>query len=244
MKARDIMTSPVITVAETAVVKDAAKQLVERRISALPVVDQGGQLVGIISEADLLHRMEIETDRQTSGWLTFLAGDDERLAAEYIKAHSLKIADVMTRNVITAKPDTSLTEIARAMDQNRIKRIPIVLNGQIVGVVSRSDLVRAIARGGIRLEIPLSDAAIREKLLAHLREQWWAHTDSVNIAINKGIIDVSGTTNSETERKALLVAAECIPGVRGVNDRLSVEKRKGTSSRSANNRTKSHGTFA
>ncbi len=211
---------------DTTFVKDAAKQLVERRISALPVVDSRGTLVGIISEADLLHRMEIETDRQSSCWLMFLAGDQERLTAEYVKAHCLRVADIMTRNVITARPDTPLTEIALAIEQNSIKRIPIVLDGHVVGIVSRADFVRAIARGGITLEIPLSDAEIRETLLSHLREQCWTHTDLLNVGINQGVIDLSGSTISESERKALRVAAESIPGVRAVNDRLVVSSGK------------------
>ncbi len=238
MRARDIMTSPVITMRQTALVKEAAKQLVEQRISALPVVDNHGRLVGIISEADLVHRMEIETDRQASGWLTFLAGDDQRLVAGYIKTHALRIADVMTRNVITAKPNTSLTQIVLAMDQNRIKRIPIVVDRHVVGIVSRADLVRAIARSRITLEFPLSDAAIRENLLSHLREQWWAHTDTVNVTVSQGVVDLSGTTDSDRERNALRVAAECIPGVRAVNDRLLVRRLNGSASSPVHSKNK------
>ena len=219
MKARDVMVSPVVTITPSCSVKELAKTLVERRISGIPVVDDQGALVGIVSEGDLLHRAEAGTERKHSWWLRMMAGDGT-LAADYAKAHARKVADVMTGKVITATPDTPLSEIAMLLENNSIKRIPIVDRGQLVGIVTRANLVQAVASAGTRLEIPLSDAKIRDKLLADLRVQPWAHTSFLNVTVNDGVVDVWGMTYSDSERKAIRVAAEATPGVRAVNDHL------------------------
>jgi CBS domain-containing protein len=219
MKARDVMVSPVITVKPSTSVRELAETLVKQRISAVPVVDDHGALVGIVSEGDLLHRAEARTERRHSWWLTGLIGD-ETLASEYIKAHSRKVADVMTRRVITAAPDAPLHEIAVLLEKNSIKRVPIIVNGQIVGIVSRANLVQALASSRKELEIPVSDTAIREKILAELKGQPWAHTALLNITVNGGVVDLWGIAQSETERKAIRVAAEGVPGVRAVNDNM------------------------
>ena len=219
MKARDVMVSPVITVKPYSSVKEVAKTFLERRISAVPVVDDQGKLVGIVSEGDLLHRSEAGTERQRPWWLLALTGDDT-LAAEYVKAHGRKVADVMTRDVVTATPDTPLHEIATLLEKNSIKRVPLVKDGQLVGIVTRANLVQAVASARKGLDIPLSDTTIRDKLLAHLNAQSWAHTSLLNVTITDGVVDLWGMTNSEIERKAIRVAAESTPGVRAVNDNL------------------------
>lgn len=222
MKASDIMVSPVITAKPNASVKDIAKLFLERGISAVPVVDDAGMLVGIVSEGDLIHRSEIGTERQRSWWLLLIA-EEQALAADYIKAHGIKVSDVMTRTVITATPDTSLHEVAMTMEKNAIKRVPIVRDGQLVGIISRANLVQAFASSGTKLEIPLSDITIRDKLLEKLKMESWAHTGLLNVTVNDGVIDLWGFSNSETERKAICVAAETTPGVRAVNDHILVE---------------------
>jgi len=221
MQARDVMVSPVITVKSSSSVREVAKTFLERRISAVPVVDDQGKLVGIISEGDLMHRSEAGTERQRSWWLLQLT-EDETLAAEYVKAHARKVADVMTRHVITAAPDTPLHEIATLLEKNSIKRVPILKDGQLVGVVSRANLVQAVASTRKELEIPLSDATIRDKLLAHLAGQAWAQTTLLNVTVSGGIVDLWGTTKSDVERKAIRVAAESTPGVCAVNDNLVI----------------------
>jgi len=223
MKASDVMASPVITVKPNASVKDVAKLFLERRISAVPVVDDQGTPVGMVSEGDLIHRSEIGTERRWSWWLLLIA-EDRTLAADYIKTHATKVADIMTRNVVTAAPDTPLHEIATMMEKHAIKRVPIVRNGQLVGIVSRANLVQAVASSGTRLEIPLSDATIRDKLMAHLKAQSWAHTGLLNATVNDGVVDLWGFSRSETERRAIRVAAETTPGVRAVNDHMVVRR--------------------
>jgi CBS domain-containing protein len=174
MKARDVMTSPVVTVKPTAFVKDVARLFLERRISAVPVVDDQEKLVGIVSEGDLVHRSEISTQRRRPWWLVLMAGD-EGSAAEYIKAHAKRVADIMTKKVIIAAPDTPLHEIAETLEKYGVKRLPIVRAGELVGIVSRANLVQAIATSGSKLDVPLSDTTIREKLLTHLNRKSWAH---------------------------------------------------------------------
>jgi CBS domain-containing protein len=219
MKARDVMVSPVLTVQPSTSVKDVAKLFLERRISAVPVVDEHEKLVGIVSEGDLLHRAEAGTQRRRPWWLLALT-NDQALAADYVKAHAHKVSDVMTTQVVTAAPETLLHEIASLLESYSIKRVPIVKDGQVVGIVSRANLIQAVASDRKRLEIQPSDTTIRDKLLAHLKTQRWAHTGLLNATVTDGVVDLWGISNSDTERKAIRVAAEALPGVRAVNDHL------------------------
>ncbi len=221
MEARDVMSAPVITILENSSIKEAAKLLVRHRISGLPVVDQKGKLVGIISEGDLVRRQEINTQPTRSWWLELLTAD-RALAADYIKTHSIKVADVMSRNLITAGPNSSVQEIATTMEKNGIKRVPIVRDGSLIGIVTRANLVQMIGSTGNKLEISPSDSQIRERLLSELRMQQWAQADLLNATVNDGVVDLWGLADSETERKAIRVAAESMPGVRAVNDRILV----------------------
>jgi CBS domain-containing protein len=221
MQARDLMVSPVVTVQPSASVKEVAKLLLEQGISAVPVVDDQGKLVGVVSEGDLLHRPEIGSERRRSWWLLGLT-DEETLAAEYVKAHAHKVADVMTRKVITAAPDASLHELATLMEANAIKRVPIVEDGRLVGIVSRANLVRALASAQPALEIELSDANIRGQLLAHLQNQAWARPWLLNIMVKNGVVDLWGVVRSDAERRAVRIAAESMDSVRAVNDNLVI----------------------
>ena len=220
MKARDIMVSPVITVKPSVSVRDVAKLFLKHKISAAPVVDDSGSLLGIISEGDLLRRAETKTERDRTWLRLFTAG--EVLAEEYMKAHARKAADVMTKRVVTATPDTPLKDVATLLERNSIKRIPIVSAGRVVGIISRSNLVQALATAPKGLEIHLSDAAIRDKLLSHLYREPWSHTSQLNVTVHDGVVDVWGICHSDAERDAVRVAAENIPGVRSVNNYLSM----------------------
>jgi CBS domain-containing protein len=221
MKARDVMVSPVITVKPYTSVQDVARLFLERRISAVPVVDDRGKIVGIVSEGDLMHRSEAGTERRRPWWLVALTAD-EMLAAEYVEAHGRKVVDVMTRKVVTASPETPLHEIAALLERNSIKRVPIIHNGELVGIVSRANLIQVVASGRKQLDIAPSDATIRDKLLAHLNSQPWAKTASLNVIVNDGVVDLWGIIDSSAERKAMRVAAESITGVRAVNDNLVI----------------------
>jgi CBS domain-containing protein len=221
MKARDVMVSPVITVTPNSSVGALAQTLLKNRISGVPVVDWQGQLVGIVSEGDLLHRSETGTEPRRSRRLRPIMGiADERLAAEYIKAHSRKVADIMVRDVLTADPETPLEEIAILMEQNSIKRVPILSKGQLVGIVSRANLIQAVASNKVGLELNEMDTAIRDRLLAHLKAQQWAHAAALNVTANGGVVHLWGVASSEIEREAIRVAAETTPGVHAVYDHM------------------------
>lgn len=221
MKARDVMVSPVHTVKPDALVTDVARLFLERRIGAAPVVDDRGTLVGIVSEGDLLHRAEIGTGRRHAWWLKLLA-DNQVFATEYVKEHARHVGDLMTRSVITAAPDTPLDVIAALLERNGIKRVPIVQDGRLVGLVSRANLIQALAASGAELAVAPSDTTMRDTLLAHLAAQPWAQTALVNVTVKDGVVDLWGLVNSDSEKQAVRVAAEATPGVRAVNDNLMV----------------------
>ncbi len=219
MEARDVMVSPVITVQPNSTVQEVARIFLERRISAVPVVDDHGQLVGIVSEGDLMHRSETGTERQHAWWLRPFIGLDA-LASEYIKAHGRKVADVMVSDVITADPETPLHEIAAMLEKNSIKRVPIVKAGRLVGIITRANLVQAMASAGKTLERRQSDENIRDQILKHLKAQPWAHTSLINVTVTDGAVDLWGMTTSKIEKEAVRVVAESIKGVRAVNNNL------------------------
>jgi len=221
MKARDVMVAPVITASPRASIKSVAETFVRHQISAVPVVDDKGKVVGIISEGDLLHRAEAGTQRRRPWWLSALIAPDT-LADEYVKAHARKVADAMTRQVVTASPETPLHELAELLEKHSIKRVPIVENGQLVGVVSRANVVQAVASAGKALDIPLSDSTIRAKILAHLKTQSWTDAALLNVTVNGGVVDLWGLVDSDSERNAIRVAAEATHGVRAVNDNMRV----------------------
>ena len=222
MKARDVMVSPVITVKPDCSVRDLARLLVERRISAVPVVNDRGQVAGIVGEGNLMHRSETDTERRHPWWLrTFMA--PSTLAAEFAKAHGRRVSDIMVRNVITADPDTPLCDIAILLEKNAIKRLPIVKNGQLVGIVTRANLVQAVASAGAALDIQPTDAAIRDGLLTNLESQPWAHTSLLNVTVRDGVVDLWGMTTSNAEKDAVRIAAETTNGVRAVNNHIVVD---------------------
>ena len=220
MLARDVMVAPVITVGVNATVREVARTLLDKRISAMPVVDGKGKLVGIVTESDLMRRAEAGTERRYSWWLEAFQGE-RALAADYEKSHAVKISDIMTREVVTAAPEMPLHDIAELLETRRIKRAPIVnRNGELVGIVSRANLLQAVATARPRLEMHLPDAAIRQKLLDHLTQQNWPRACNLNVTVSNGVVDLWGLIDSEDERKALRVAAENVPGVAQVNDHL------------------------
>ncbi len=171
MKAADVMTSKVITVGPDAQLEDVARTLLSNRISGMPVLDADGKLIGIVSEGDLMRHVESGTERHRSWWLTLLMGRDA-LAAEYVKEHARKVSDVMTRDVIAVKPDTPLGDIATVLERNGIKRVPVVQDGKVVGIVSRANLLQALAsyRAPIEGRTP-GDAAIRESVMARIEQR-------------------------------------------------------------------------
>jgi CBS domain-containing protein len=221
MLAMDVMTSEVITVDENATVPEAARLLAEHGISAVPVVDKDRRVIGMVSEGDLLHRAETGTERRRSWWLEMVSSTN-KLAGEYIKSHSGKVEDVMTRDVLSVTPETPVADIAVLLETNRIKRVPVLRDGKLVGIVSRANLVRALAMtinaAGNGAEA--DDRSIRDRLLAELKAQKWAEVSPANITVKDGVVHLWSSFLSEQEKRALVVAAENIPGVRRVEDHM------------------------
>src|SRR4051794_14625180 len=188
MKAADVMVTNVITVGPDAQVQDVAGILLANRISAVPVVDKAGKLLGIISEGDLLRRPETGTERRRSWWLESLTAT-ETLAAEFVRSHSRRVTDVMTRKVVSGKPDTPLGEIAALLEKNRIKRVPIVDGGKVVGIVSRANIVQALASEGRSPATTPDDATLRNKVIAQLKATPRVSPSLLNVIVHGGTVE-------------------------------------------------------
>lgn len=220
MRAIDIMTSDVITMDPEMTVKEAAELLVNRRISGAPVVDSAQRLVGMLSEGDLVRRPEIGTEpRRRSWWLDLLSSSGE-LAEKYIKVHGHKVKDVMTDRVISVSEATPLGEVAAILEARHIKRVPVLRDGKLVGIVSRANLVQALAstREEPAAKSEMKDQQIRARLLAELKTQTWAPAAPGNIVVQDGVVHLWGFVWAPEESQAMRVVAESIPGVKGVED--------------------------
>jgi CBS domain-containing protein len=223
MKAADVMVPTVVTVGPDASVQDVARVLLSNRISALPVVDPDGAIIGMISEGDLINRTDTETAHRKSWWLTALSSNDA-LASEYITTHSRRVSDIMTRDVITARPETPISEIAALLEKHGIKRVPIVQDNKLIGIVSRANLIQGLA--SLKAKVPQShsdDAAIRDDIMRKLRDERWSRPGLLTVTVHDGTVDLWGTVESETEKKAVGVLVEVTSGVRAINDNLIVE---------------------
>jgi CBS domain-containing protein len=220
MKAKDVMTSTVISVQPNATILQAARQMLQHHISGLPVITQSGEIVGILSEGDFLRRREIATERRHSRWLEFLMGPG-KLAVEYTHSHGSKVAEVMTTEVHTVTEDTTLEDIVELMERRRIKRVPVMRGKEVVGMVTRSNLMRAMVSLARAEQKPANDdATIRETLLAEMQKESWAPAAMVNVVVRDGIVELWGVVIDERQREALKVAAENIPGVKAVKDHM------------------------
>ncbi len=218
MKAADVMARNVVTIGPDDSVARAARLMTENDVSALPVVAADGQMVGIISEADLLRREEIGTASRTAQWVETLT-PSATLAAEFAKSHGKRVSDLMSENVIVVTEDASINEIAAILEHHRIKRVPVVRDHELVGIVSRANLIQALASAGVTAAPPSDESrSIREELLSRLKEQSWTDFSGRNVIVKDGEVHLWGLVGSEDERKALVVLAEGIPGVTKVID--------------------------
>lgn len=220
MQAKDVMSRNLVTIAADATVLQAARLMLQHHISGLPVVDASGNLVGILSEGDFLRRRETGTQRRRSRWLEFLMGPG-KIASEYTHSHGMRVSEVMTENVRTISEDTELEEIVELMERHRIKRVPVVRDGKLTGIVTRSNLMHAmVSMARTAPDKPQSDADIRDRLLAELKKQEWAPLAMTNVVVNNGVVELWGAIVDERQRAALKVAAENIAGVKAVKDHL------------------------
>lgn len=219
MNAADIMVKDVVTVGPDAPVMDIAALMLERHISGLPVVDGNGRVLGIVSEGDLIRRPEIETDRVKLGWLRLLVSDEAR-ARDFVKHHGRTAREVMTQPALSVAVDTPLAEVVRLMERHRVKRLPVVERGKLAGLVTRTDLLRALVSRKSPPVAELKDEELRARIDAMLRREDWASSAMVHVRVENGVAQLWGTVESKEQREALLVAVRGVPGVKDVQPHL------------------------
>jgi CBS domain-containing protein len=220
MKASDVMTRNLVTITRSTPIREAIRLMLDNRISGIPVIDPTGKIEGILTEGDLLRRSELATEKRRWPWLDFLLGPG-RMASEYVRTHGRVCEQLMTRDVISVTPGTPLAQIVEAMERHRIKRLPVIDDGALLGIVSRPDLLAALARALDAPQEPAgSDDDIRARVLAELDRVEWGPRTGLTITVKDGIVEFDGVILEEHERTALRVAAENVPGVKGVTDRL------------------------
>ena len=219
MRAHQIMTRPVITVTPDATILEVANTMLRWHISGVPVVDAAGKLVGIVSEGDFIRRGEIGTQRKPGRWLKFLLGAGEA-ATDYVHERGRKVSEVMTRDPLTITEDAPLEEIVTSMETNGVKRLPVMRDGKLVGIVSRANLLQAVA--SLAREIPdptADDDHIRSRIIAAIEKNDWSPF-GLNVMVRDGIAHLSGVITEERSRQATIVAAENVAGVKKVHDHL------------------------
>lgn len=218
MQAKDLMTTPVLSVPPLTLVTDVAALLLDSRISGVPVIERG-KLLGIVCGADLVHRAEIGTDgrRAHRSWWHHLFGRAP-MPTEYIRSHGKYAADVMTSEVITVDADAPLSRIIELFDTHHIRTLPVTSGADVVGIVTRSDLVKAVAEHRSEVPTAQSDESIRAQLVAELESRSWWFPQTSSVFVSQGVVSYRGLVNNEASRRAARVAAENICGVRGVRD--------------------------
>ena len=227
MKVLDLMTRQVLSVSEDASIFDGIRLMLQNNVSGLPVVNAKGELVGIVTEGDFLRRYEIGTQSQRSGLSRFLAGPG-KLATEYVHAAGRRVGEIMTSEVTTIAEDADLADAVAKMEQHHCKRLPVVNGKRLVGIISRSDFLRALIRA-TKVPAPMTDAAIHDSLVTTLNAERWAMPNMLDVAVKDGVVELNGAITDERMRNAIIVAAENIPGVKSVRDHLAwIEPISGT----------------
>jgi CBS domain-containing protein len=219
MRAHQIMTKNVITVGPDSSIVDAAKLMLEQHVSGLPVLDKSGKLVGILSEGDFLRRSEIGTQRRRPRWLQFLMGPG-REAKEFVQQSGRKVEDIMAREPVTVTEDTQLEELVELMEKHDIKRLPVMRNGQLVGIVTRANLLQAVA--SLARDVPdptADDDHIRERITDAIMSTNWRPI-GLQVTVRNGVVHLHGIIINESARQATIVAAENVAGVKKVHDHL------------------------
>lgn len=220
MLCRDVMTRNVVTVGPDTPVNEIAQILINRHISAVPVVDDGGQIVGIVSEGDLMRRPESGTERQESWWL-WLVWEPEKQDLDFLKSHGRLAKQVMTSPVITVKEETPLSDAACVLEERRIKRVPVVRDGKLVGIVSRANLLQGLASAAFPPELTRSDAELREAVLQAFVDEG-IEDELLNVTVTNGVAHLWGLADTEVQRGAAEVAAKDIKGVARVENHIAV----------------------
>lgn len=226
MKAKDLMVEGpnVVTIRADDSIYTAIRLMLKKGISGLPVVEGGPletrRLIGVVTEGDLLRRRETNTMPRWPRWLEFLAGPG-KLAEEYVRGNSRKIGDIMTAPAISVTEDTPVEDIVELMEQRHIKRVPVVRGETLIGIITRTNMLRALVReAGKMMVATASDAEIKERLLSELKKQSWGSPARFDVNVKEGIVELTGTIMDERQRSAIVVAAENVPGVRAIDDHM------------------------
>jgi CBS domain-containing protein len=214
------MTTDVVAVAPETSVRQVAQTMLRHRISGVPVVDATGKLVGIVSEGDLMRRPESGTERRRSWWLALLAAPEDS-ALDYIKSHGQHAKDVMTSPVVTTDAETPISEVAAVLEEKRIKRVPVLKEGRLVGIVSRADLLHGLTAAKFDQTAP-GDKAIRREVALRIRRDAGVRDSLLNIVVTDGVVHFWGALRSQAERDAARVAAETVRGVHAVMDHTNI----------------------
>ncbi|KDR24734.1 histidine kinase [Caballeronia zhejiangensis] len=217
MRAADIMTTSIVSASPDMSVRQAAGTMVFAGISGMPVIDEEGKLLGIVTEGDLMHRAEIGTGVKQRAWWLELVASTRELASQYVKEHARKVSDVMTTDVATVSETCPVADIAELLERKRIKRVPVLRDGKVVGVVSRANLIRALVTMAPELPVDadITDHSIREAVIAAMSGHPWALARE-NVIVENGTVHLWMTVTNDDEAKAVRVAAENAPGVKEV----------------------------
>jgi CBS domain-containing protein len=220
MKISDVMSRDIVTATPDMALKDALELMVRHGVSGLPVVNPDGTLIGIMTEGDLLRRAEIGTAGECPGWLACLFAPG-RSALDYVRSHARKIEELMTHEVITIAAGDSLADAIALMQAHRIKRLPVVENGRLIGIVSRADVLRTLLTklSGVPA-VSATDAEILGRIRAEISRHRWLPRLNIDLNVKDGVVELLGVISDERERTALRVIAENTPGTKGVRDRL------------------------
>ena len=219
MRAHQIMTKNVITIRPNVSIGEAARLMLEHHISGLPVLDSGGKLVGIVSEGDFLRRSEIGTQRRRPRWLQFLIGSG-REASEYVRQTGRKAEEIMTSNPVTVGEDTPLGELVGLMEKHDIKRLPVIRGEKLVGIVTRANLLQAVA--SLARDVPdptADDDHIRDRITQAINKTHWRPI-GLQVTVRNGVVHLHGIVVNDSSRQAAIVAAENVAGVKEVHDHL------------------------
>ncbi|WP_241671611.1 CBS domain-containing protein [Dankookia rubra] len=217
LTARDLMTPDVVTVPPETPVIAVARLLAERGISAVPVLDKAGTVLGVVTEADLIRRLAGEEDRP-QGWLKSLFADPGEQAERYARTHGSTAAEIMTESVVSVTQADSAAHVAHLMEEKGIRRVLVLEEGQLRGIVSRADLLRALVSPPRAGGAELSDDRIRQAVLAAMRKEPWADTFYTLVEVKDGVVEYHGFMRTEQVKRGLKVLAEQVPGVKGVVD--------------------------
>jgi CBS domain-containing protein len=221
MKAKDVMTHCLVSITPDAPIRDAIARMISHQVSGMPVIGADGTLVGMVTEGDFLRRTEMHTEAPRRRWLELLLGPGSD-ASEYVRSHGHTVRDVMSPNPVAVGPDSPLGEVVDLMEEHAIKRIPVLEDGRVVGIVSRADLMTALGTYLVkpRKTAPASDEAIRRTIIAQMKRQPWCPVQSLTIRVRNGFVSISGVIFDERQRRALHVLVENVQGVKGIHERV------------------------